>query len=236
VASKVAAVDTLHLDDAGPEVRKVTRGQRRRDRLLDGNDSDAFKSPHLITLGAGGSRPPRSVIAVRDARYGCAAALGLGGSVAPADGLALGDAVAPGGLVAPELGVGLADALGLGVAVGEAALVGVAEGAGVDVVLGVGDGDGLFPEPELAGNAVRRWLVDAWIAVRTAIAMAKISTQRPATATHLRRTTGKPARRLLHRSRLQPLGADGAAGSLACSPPSAGNGSSGSVTPVAGVT
>jgi hypothetical protein len=105
--------------------------------------------------------------------------------------------------------VALAEALALGVPVGAAVAEGVADG--LVLVLGVGEGAGVCPEPVLAGKAVRRWLVDAWIAVRAAMATTKMTTQSPATATHRRRRTGRPARRLLQDSRLD-AGAGAGAG------------------------
>ncbi len=113
--------------------------------------------------------------------------------------------MAAGALGWPDVGVALAEALGVGEGVAEGRGVGVADGAVVGV--GAGEGGGVLPELVLGGNAVRRWLVPAWMAVKAAMAMTKISTHKPATATHRRRIVGSPARRLLHRSRLQPEGA-----------------------------
>jgi hypothetical protein len=115
--------------------------------------------------------------------------------------------VAPDGLDGAAVAVTLADGLVLGVGVGDSEAVGVGEVAGVGVTLGAGNG--VCPEPELAGNAVRRWLVDAWIAVSAAIATTKMTTQSPPTATHRRRTVGRPVRRLLQRSRFHPEGSRG---------------------------
>jgi hypothetical protein len=71
--------------------------------------------------------------------------------------------VAPAGLEGALDAVTLADGLGVGVPVGEAVgaveAVGVAEGTGV--ALRAGAGVGVWPEPELAGKAVKRELVDA---------------------------------------------------------------------------
>ena len=47
-ACEVAAVGPLDLDDARPEVGEVARGERRRDRLLDGDDGDVFKRKHFL--------------------------------------------------------------------------------------------------------------------------------------------------------------------------------------------
>ena len=86
-----------------------------------------------------------------------------------------------------------AEALALGVLVGVVVADGVGDGAGLVLAPGVGEGAGVCPEPELAGKAVRRWLVDAWMAVSAAIATTKMTTQSPATASHRRRRTGRPA-------------------------------------------
>jgi len=40
-ASEVAFAAALDLDDVGAEVAEVTAAKRRRDRLLEGDDSDA---------------------------------------------------------------------------------------------------------------------------------------------------------------------------------------------------
>src|SRR5438094_8823007 len=45
-ACEVAAVGPLDLDDARPEVGEMARGERRRDRLLNGDDGDVFKRKH----------------------------------------------------------------------------------------------------------------------------------------------------------------------------------------------
>jgi hypothetical protein len=133
--------------------------------------------------------------------YGSVAALGLGAGVAPTEGVGVAEG-SPAGLDGPPVGVAPAEVLALGVLVGVVVADGVGDGAGLVLVPGVGEGAGVCPDPELAGKAVRRWLVDAWIAVRAAIATTKMTTQSPATASHRRRRTGRPARRLLHDNRL----------------------------------
>ena len=174
--------------------------------------------------------------------------MGFGEPVAPADGVALGEGA---GLDAPGAGeaLELADALGIEVAVGEPVELGDAEGAGVGLPVAlagllagaVGD----FPEPPLPPSGNADCLVEAPTAVSTPTVMAKTRTASPATATQRRRRAGIPRRRLVHRTRFQPLRRSASITSAAPIPPvasaipsetepsAAGNGSSGSCTAAA---
>jgi hypothetical protein len=43
---EVAAAGPLHLDDARAQVGQLARAERRRDRVLEGDDGDAFQGFH----------------------------------------------------------------------------------------------------------------------------------------------------------------------------------------------